>query len=605
MVIQALDRYYQILAESNNSQIPSYGYCNTRVGFALVISEDGELLDLISLKETAEKNKKLISKILIVPEQKVKSSNISANFMCGNSKYIFGIDKNSKPEILEKAFNAFKELHLKILKNAKSKSAKAILAFLNKWDIKEAKNNEVLKKYMQDIIKGDNLVFKLDGELGYLHDDSEIKKLWEVYIANSGDVDEITGQCLVIGREDFISNIHSRIKNVQNAQSSGGAIVSFNASAYESYSKKQNYNSPISKRAAFSYTTALNYILSNRKQRIHIGDSTTVFWAESPYSIYPDFASILLNPNIHEEIKIDNNRYERDQKTESLVKDILYKIKTGMRISNLTDEIDLKTKFYILGLSPNAARISVRFFYSDTFGGFVGKVAQHYKDMEIVKDFGNRPDSIPIWMLSRETISPKSKDKNTAPLLAGAIMRSIINGHLYPTSLFNAIMGRIKSDMDDKDNNINRLNYIRAAIIKACLIRKARIQNNDNLREVLSVSLNEKTINIEYLLGRLFAVLEKAQQDTNPGLNKTIKDRYFSSASATPAVIFPILLKLTQHHTAKSDYKYVVEKRISEIMNQINEFPSYLTLEKQGIFALGYYHQRVALFQKSNKKEEE
>jgi CRISPR-associated protein Csd1 len=166
-------------------------------------------------------------------------------------------------------------------------------------------------------------------------------------------------------------------------------------------------------------------------------------------------------------------------------------------------------------------------------------------------------------------------------------------------------MDRIKRDVDDKDNNTNRLNYTRVSIIKAYLLRKARIQNNDNLKEVLSVGLNEKTTKVEYLLGRLFAVLEKAQQDTNPDLNKTIKDRYFSSASATPAVIFPILLKLTQHYIAKSEYKYIAEKRIGEIMNQINEFPSYLTLEKQGIFALGYYHQRVALFQKSNKKEEE
>jgi CRISPR-associated protein Csd1 len=525
--------------------------------------------------------------------------------MCGNSAYVLGIDNKNKPHRLEESFKAFKELHLQILNNAKGNPAKAILAFLKKWNIKDAKNNCVLKKYMQDISKGENLVFKLDGETGFLHDDPEIKNLWEVYIANSGDEDGIKGQCLVTGREDLISNIHSRIKNVQNAQSSGAAIVSFNASAYESYCKKQNYNSPIGKVAAFSYTTALNHILTNRKQKIHIGDTTTVFWAESPQSIYPDFAAILLNPTIYEEKKIDKDRYERDQKTESLVKDVLYRIKTGMRINELTDQIDMKTRFYILGLSPNAARISVRFFYSDTFGGFIEKIAQHYKDMELVKDFSNRPDNIPIWMLLRETISSKSKDKNSSPLLAGALMRSIINGHLYPSSFFNVIMDRIKRDVDDKDNNTNRLNYTRVSIIKAYLLRKARIQNNDNLKEVLSVGLNEKTTKVEYLLGRLFAVLEKAQQDTNPDLNKTIKDRYFSSASATPAVIFPILLKLTQHYIAKSEYKYIAEKRIGEIMNQINEFPSYLTLEKQGIFALGYYHQRVALFQKSNKKEEE
>ena len=599
MIIQTLNRYYHILLEDKTSQIPSYGYCNAKVGYALIISEDGELVDVLPLEEVNDKNKYL-PKTLIVPERRIRTD-ISANFMCDKSIYILGIDKNSKPQRLKKAFEAFKKLHFKVLNSASGRAAKAILAFLDKWDISFARKNIILQKYIDGILKERNIVFRLDGEMGYLHDDPEIKKLWEMY--NTNNENGIEGQCLVTGEKTIISRLHPKITNIKGTFPGGAPLVSFNDSAYESYGKTQSYNSPIGQNVTFSYSTALNHILSNKKQKIQIGDITTVFWSESPQSIITDFTVALLNPYHYKNEKVDNNIYKQDTRIESLVKDVLVRVKSGMRIDSFFVELDPKTKFYILGLSPNKARIAVRFFYSDTFGGFVEKVAQHYKDMELVKDFSYKLDNIPIRMILNETVSKKSREKKVMPLLAGAVMRSIVSGSLYPVSLFNAVMIRIKTDMDDKDNNTNRLNYTRVSIIKAYLLRKARIQNNKNLKEVLSVSLNEETTNVEYLLGRLFAVLEKAQQDANRDLNKTIKDRYFASASATPSVIFPILLKLTQHHIAKSDYKYIAEKRISEIMNQINEFPSYLTLEKQGIFALGYYHQKVALFQKITERE--
>jgi len=601
MVIQALNRYYQILAEDKNSKIPLYGYCNAKVGNALNISEQGELLDILPLKEKSKNGKKLVPRIFTVPEQKVRASNISANFMCDNCTYVLGIDDKSKPQRLEKTFISFKELHFQVLGAAKGKAAKAVLAFLEKWDISKVRKNKILLEYIEDVLKGSNLVFRLDGENGYLHDDQEIKKLWEMH--NTKNEDGFRGQCLATGEITTISNVHPRIKNVRDAQSSGAAIVSFNASAYESFGKTQNYNSPLGKYAAFAYTTVLNHMLSSRKQRIQIGDTTTVFWAESPQGIYPDFTAELLNPSFHEKKEVNKDRYEHDKKTEKLVSDVLLRAKSGMKINNLTDEIDMQTKFYILGLSPNKARIAIRYFYPDTFGEFVEKLAHHYKDMELVKDFNDRPDNIPIWMMLRETVPPKSKEKKVMPLLAGAVMRSIVSGSLYPASLFNAVMIRIKNDMDDKDRNIHRLNYIRVAMIKAYLLRKTRFKKNKSLKEVLSVSLNEKSTKTEYLLGRLFAILEKAQQDANPNLNKTIKDRYFTSASTTPGVIFPILFRLVQHYIAKSDYGFLIERKIREIMDQINEFPSYLTLEQQGIFVLGYYHQKVSLFQKADKKE--
>ncbi|KDR96751.1 CRISPR-associated protein, Csd1 family [Peptoclostridium litorale DSM 5388] len=600
MIIDALKRYYEILAEDEKSGVPPYGYSSAKVGFAFNISLQGKLLDVIPLKEQVQSGKKtrLVPRIMIVPEQSVRAAGIKSNFMCDNSTYVMGVDNKGKPKRSIEAFEAFKKLHEDILKDAEGDHAKAVLSFLNRWEIENAKTHPALLDSVEEIMEGSNIVFKLDGNKGYIHEDREIKSLWDEYILKCED--DVVGQCLITGEYGPIERIHPNVKNVKNAQSSGASIVSFNELSYESYGKKQSYNSPIGKYSAFAYTAMLNHMLSSNKQKIQVGDATTVFWAESPEEIYRDLAAELFNPFAEKSAKKGNSEYRRSEKTEVLVKDVISRAKAGMKIGDVDSDIDPKTKFYILGLSPNAARISIRFFHADSFGGFVEKTVQHYRDLEIVKDFKERTDNIPMWMLLQETASPKGREKEVNPLLAGSLMRSIVNGAGYPSILFNAIMGRIRADMDDKDKNIQKINYVRASIIKAYLTRKARIQNNKKVEEVLTVSLNENATNVEYLLGRLFAVLEKAQQDANPGINATIKDRYFSSASATPAVSFPILLRLAQHHVSKSEYGYSIDRKIEAIMDKIGSFPAHLTLEQQGIFVLGYYHQRVALFQKSS-----
>jgi len=599
MIINALNKYYEILAEDEKSGIPLYGYSSAKVAFVLNISTTGELLDVIPLKVEGNSSKKLVSRMLIVPEQTKRAVNISPNFMCDNCTYVLGIDNKGKPQRTKDAFLAFKELHKQILGYAQGQAAKAILSFLDIWKIEEASQHPALRGNLEEILEGSNLVFRLDGEIGYIHNNLEIQRLWEKY--NSKQEDETKGQCLITGENTSIARLHPNIKNVRNAQAMGASIVSFNAPSYESYGKTQSFNSPVGKYAAFAYTTVLNHMLSGIKQKIQVGDATTVFWADSPEEIYTDLAAELFNPTYVQEGKESKNSNKRDTKIEELVKDVLFKAKSGLEINELDGKVNVKTKFYILGLSPNASRISIRFFHCDSFGGFVEKALKHYKDMEIVKDFDNKPQNIPLWMIMGETVSPKSRDKDASPLLAGAIMRSIISGSPYPASLFNAVMLRIRADMDDKDKNIHRVNYVRVAIIKAYLLRNAKRQNNKKLEEVLTVSLNEQSTNTEYLLGRLFAVLEKAQQDANPGINATIKDRYFASACATPASVFPILLRLAQHHISKSAYGYSIDRKIEPIMNEITKFPSHHTLEQQGTFVLGYYHQRVSLYQKVEK----
>jgi CRISPR-associated protein Csd1 len=250
-------------------------------------------------------------------------------------------------------------------------------------------------------------------------------------------------------------------------------------------------------------------------------------------------------------------------------------------------------KFYILGLAPNASRLSVRFRHVLEYGKLIDKISQHYIDMLIVKSYPSDPDFISIRMILKE-IAPLGDAKRISPLLGGVVMRAILTGRPYPQGLLQSVLLRIRADQT--------VNYLRAAVIKACLVRNRRYQINE--REVdITMALDEQNTNVAYRLGRLFAVLEKAQQDANPGLNATIKDRYFGAASATPRSVFPILLRLTQHHIAKAEYGRNMDKRIEEVMSGIDNFPPHLNLEKQGLFVLGYYHQRKALYTKNESKE--
>ncbi|NLC68033.1 MAG: type I-C CRISPR-associated protein Cas8c/Csd1 [Clostridiaceae bacterium] len=588
MILQSLVKYYEILGEDEESDIAKPGYCKAKVSYALNISKEGELLEVIPLKIPSGKGNKDFPQVMEVPEQEKRSSGIKPNFLCDNSGYVLGIVKNKNPDKTKNCFEAFKDLHNKILSDVDCDEARAVLVFLNKWDIEKAKEHPALQDNLEDIISGGNIVFRLDGK-GYIHQNTKIKKAWEEYKLSSTEGRE--GQCLVSGEICRIARLHPNIKGVRGSKSAGAALVSFNAAAYESYGKDgaQGLNAPIGEYAAFAYTTVLNHILADDAHKQHLGDTTVVFWAESPGKKIQDLASLFLDPGELKTVNTENAKYIRDERAVREVEGAFDKISQGLRIGDLSEAFNKDTRFYILGLSPNAARLSVRFFIRDSLGGFVEKISRHYLDMRIEKQFEEEPDVFSIYRLLYETVNPKSEEKSASPLLAGSVLRSILTGSPYPSALFNAIMIRIRAERE--------VNYYKASIIKAYLLRKYREQNK--YKEVLSMSLNEHNNNKAYVLGRLFAVLEKAQRDASDGkLNTTIRDRYFSSACATPATVFPILLKLSQNHISKMDYGVAVDKKIGQIMDLLdienNPIPSHLTLDEQGIFALGYYHQRNA-----------
>jgi len=591
MLLQSLVRYYEILTKDESCDIPAKGYSKAKVSYVLVISMEGNLVGMLPLKRTDAKGKKMVAVEMEVPEQLKRAVGIAPNFLCDNSSYVLGFDNKGNGKRTRECFEAFKQLHQTVLAGIQCAEAIAVIKFLDKWLIEEASSHPVLQEYLEDIYAGANFVFKLEGEVEYLHQVPVIKRVWEQY-KNFSDSGEF-GRCLVTGEYTKIARLHPSIRGIRGGQPMGNTLVSFNDSAYESYGnvKAQGLNAPVSEYAAFAYATVLNHMLADAGHRLAFGDSTIVFWAESLRSKdYQDVFALMNNPEEMLQVEDGEQIKLRNSEAVEYVKSVFMKIKNGKKV-NHQFSLDENTKFYILALSPNAARISIRFFLFNNFGIYVEMLEKHYEDLAIEKQFGWEPDAISIWRLLNETVAPSSTDKLASPLLTGSVMRSILTGSPYPVALFNATMIRIRAEKE--------INYMKAAIIKAYL---SRYKQCKKLKEegVLEMSLNDKAENKAYVLGRLFAALEKAQKDANQGIKTTIKDRYFTSACANPALTFPVLLKLSNHHISKAEYGFKNENKIEEIMQlfnvEENPFPKNLTLEEQGIFILGYYHQRNKFF---------
>lgn len=614
MILQALNRYYQILLEEDQKkekdkrEIPPPGYSMAKFRFAVVLSKDGRILGLTPLLVEEKRGKRVVERPreLIVPEQVLRSGRkIAANFLWDNVTYALGVSEKDeeRPDYAAERFQAFKALNLSLLKKADCQTAKTMIQFLENHDPALFRKSDLFRENEKDLMTA-NLVFKIINTDDFVHDDPVIQRIWETYLKEN--IDAPVGQCLVTGEETYIELTHSKIKGIPGGQSSGTAIVSFNERAYESFNRTnaQGLNAPVSKEAMFGYTTALNHLLRSQQQKIVMGDTTVVFWAESPDESYVDLYTALLNPPTKAQ---ESAASGRDARAEARLAAISKKIRSGQPLdeSQLLEGLNGETRFYVLGLSPNAARVSVRFFYHNPFKKAIQNLAAHHKDMAILTAEGeNRPYA--IWQIVRETVSPKAKNSRPAPLLAGAIFRSIFTGLPYPAALLNAIMIRVRADQTDKKAHIQKINHLRAAVIKACLRRKYRHQTK--YQKELKMTLNKDSDHQAYLLGRLFAVLEKAQQDAlGKDINATIKDRYFTSACATPATTFPILLRLAQHHITKADYGYVSDRRIQEIMERLDldndPFPKHLSLDEQGIFVLGYYHQRADFYKKTTETE--
>ena len=614
MILQALYNYYQILLKDPDVEIAEPGYSNVPVSYALNLSAQGDLLDIIPLFVPVQKGKKTVERPLrmSVPEQVKRSVNVAANFLWDNAAYVLGLTgKEAKdPAYAQKRFEAFRQLNIEILSLADSPAAQAVIAFLQKHDPQTAPQHPVIARHLEGLLEGGNLIFQVEGK--NVLDDPEIRRVWEEYRTGQK---AIQMQCLVTGNIEPIERLHPDIKGVQGAQSKGASLVSFNLDAFTSYGLEQGSNAPVSKRVASGYGVALNYLLSdqNPNRKIYLGDTTVVYWAESVDKRYASAFLRLINPEFIEESP-EEETSKRDKGAEKFMRDVAEKIEQGKAIDleGLKREgLDENTRFYVLGLAPNAARLAVRFFLTEPFGVFAKRIMQHYEDLKIEKEFANQPDYLSPYRILAECVSPKvtrrdDEVKQSWSLLGGALMRAILTGAPYPEGLYAAILNRIRHDSDEtsekgKTRSV-KINYVRAAYIKAHLLRKYRRQGHNPYQEALQMSLNESFTHPAYVLGRLFAVLEKAQREAvGQNINATIKDRYFTSACATPASVFPTLLRLAHHWTAKAEYGSAIDRQIQSLLDMLDAgpLPSRLTLEEQGVFVLGYYHQRAAFYPKN------
>ncbi len=587
MILEALNRCYDALQREN--KVPRRGWMMDKVSMALRLDDDGKLVGIIPLTEKGRRGKKevMLPRLMSVPEFAPRSgTNPKARYLCDNAKFFLGIDEDSSAEKNEKYFQSAAKRHETELAHCKSTAAMAIRRFFAGWKPSEAKQNALIREYWEDILSAYNFVF-WTGD-GFAHEDSEIVAAWNKSVAGSG---EVTGRCLVTGEESPIARIHSKIHGVRGTPSMGASLVGFNAAAFESYGKdgQQGLNAPISEQAAFAYTTALNYLLNDADHCKVIGDMTVVYWAEQQNAACQDiFGGFCFD--------------EQNEITDQDLKAVWEAVKEGRTIVYNGQEIPYDNEFYVLGLSPNAARISVRLFYRSSFGEILSRLQVHQENMEIIRPGQKKWKPIPLWRLLLSTVSPKSKNQAASPTMAGTVFRAVLTGSPYPASLYQNVMVRIKAEQDDTDSRPPRykITDARMAVIKAYLIK--------NKGRQITVALNENSTDTAYILGRIFSVWEQIQEAANPNLNSTIKDRYFNAACATPTAVFSKLQVLANHHLRKLEKGREVyfEKILTEIMGKLEggeALPKTLSLDEQGMFILGYYHQTQKRYEKKEDKE--
>lgn len=585
MILQKLSSLYDRL--NQQGKVATSGYAVAKVDFCLVLDESGNIKAINDLR-LDDKRRSSLSLEVPEPPKDRKGMKIVPSFLWDTVAYSLGLSEDDG-RALEKHCS-FRKYHENFL-DKNNKGMFAFLKFLEQWEPELSRLSEFMANPPD--IYGKNIVFRLDGEKCFLHEEAAAKSIWANMQVK--DMDNI-GQCLVTGQYLPIARTHTLLK-IQGGQPAGSAILSFNKNSFTSFGKSQGANAPVSEHVAFAYTTVLNYLLCSEKskhQRTEIGNAVTMFWAEAENADHAEeaefFFSGLMKPT-------------DDQENQTL-SSLMQQIAKGRPLHELRPDLDPNTRFYILGLSPNDARISIRFWQQSTLGQLTEKIAQHYQDLYLEPIPWRTPPSIP--KLTLET-APYRKDKkgefktdfkDVPPLLAGDLARAIFTGQRYPQSLLAQLLMRMRSD--------GHVTSLRVALCKAVINRAARLHQLSNQtptpsehHKEIPMSLDVTETNAAYRLGRLFAVLESIQRKAlGDGINATIRDRYWGAASATPASIFPILIRNSANHLGKirkenPSLSSFFDWQIGDIEQGLStSWPKSLSMNDQGRFAIGYYHQK-------------
>lgn len=591
MLIKGLCDYYDILREKG--EVLPDGYSIVPVKYKVSLTEQGEIDEIVSCQEEAQvpgKKPKLVPKDMVMPKRTEKPG-IDANIIEHRPLYIFGLNFSNDGFTTEDNTNKAKKSHqdfvtknLAFIEGIDSPVVNAYRKFIENWRPEE----EIENRYLLDLGKNysnSGFAFFLSGEPDkMLHEDSQLREQWEKYYEEKGDGEEeqYVAQCAVTGENAPIARIHGKIKGVYGGLATGSVLIGFNNSSENSYGNEQSYNSNISKEVMRKYTEALNYLLKGRDHKITIDDITVIFWAMSKDSGYEDnvMAMLMGQPEGQDGIK-----------TEEMIKDLLSRGSqlgiTEREVEDKFNDIDENVDFYIAGLKPNSSRLSIKFILRKRYGDILMNIARFQGEIQVKEPL----KVVPLYWIKGEMVSPKSSNEKVNPDLMTKLFEAVMYNNRFPVALLETLIRRVKTD--------KYINDTRAGLIKAYL--------NRNEKEEIKLALDYENRNQAYLCGRLFAVLEWLQKRALGDLNTTIKDKYFASAAAKPATVFPKLLTLAQAHIKKLDgerNKVYYNKLIGQIINEINdEFPITLSLVDQGKFIIGYYQQNQDFFVKKEDRE--
>lgn len=585
MILQELNNYYERLLADPERDVPARHWSVEKAAWEFRLSGDGKLLGAYRL--TAGEGKELRKFVsLRVPEHATRSgTGMLPFFLCDNVAYLLGYDEKRGSEKLTSA----RALHEAVLRGCEDEGARAVLRFFERDD-RDADLDESVRSELAE--GGGFAVFRLEDDRCRLHERPAVAAAWTSY-CDAQAASEVVGRCAVTGEEGPLARLFPQVTGVPGAQSAGASLVSFNLQSFESYGKSQAYNASVSEAVAFNAGSALRYLCADRDHRVRIGETTVVFWADRPAPVEDKIVLTMLDPD-------ELDRTAEDQETAKEVRAALQNMERGLPLTG----VDAKTRYFVLGLAPNAARLAVRFFETSTLGRMAENFGAYLRDVSMADV---RARSLRTLLL--QTAPMGSSDQLPSTLVNGC-MNAMLTGRAFPQALFYEVLARMRSDHARRNSwDIGQ----RAALLKACLVRKARLEvENSNGRNgvdnerSLDVNLDKERTNRGYVLGRLFAVMEHAQRSALGEVNATIRDRYIGAASTTPARVFPHLLHNTQHHLSKlSKFNHGLyvkfEKANDEIMEKLDGpvlFPKTLDAEDQGEFFVGYYHQRVDLWKK-------
>lgn len=572
MILKALYDYYHRCAN-----LPRKGMELKEIGFLLIIDKEGRFIRF----EDRRLDKKQAQKFL-VKKHVGKTSAPVANYLYDNSGYVLGYSDKGNALVQYQTFkdkiNSIYEAHpdnLDIIAVHKfyQQDHNVILQQIKSDPIWPEIEKNLNKKYS-------TFSFLVEGNTKIIAEREEL-------IDNGSDEqDSVQQTCLVSGEKGKAVKITTATM-IPGSQATAKLVAFQVSSGYDSYGKTKGGNAPISEDAEFAYTTALNHLLaSNSRNKFMIGLRTFLFWTSKD-----DEVGQKAEDSFFTLFGFDNAKDDPNRNIEQ-VRKVFEAIYKGVLKTTSED------KFYILGLAPNAARIAVVYWTEIPISIFAETICRHFDDMEVVDTrIEKKPYMSLRNMISAVTLGGKVSD--ATPNLPETVVKSIFEGLPYPQTLFSSCIRRIRAESGEKDKN--SVHITRAAILKAYLNRK---NNNQEIK----VMLDKENTNQGYLCGRLFAVLDKIQEEANN--QHSIRERYMNSASSTPAAVFSTILNLSNHHAENlknEGRKIYFEKLKQEIISKIEAggFKAQLDLQDQGRFFIGYYHQRQDFFTKNEENNNE